>query len=123
MGQKAVCQAKVTQKVKSDCPRDFPECQLHKFYEGLKAHPIFHGRFDNVPIERVGSMVKQIYKILLHTAKSGVVMSFEKIFTLHVLMNITEAEMNIFFDIFLTSFPFQDDECFSKYEDILDKVK
>jgi len=123
MGQKAIRQAKVPPNFNPECPGDFTQCQLHKFHEGLKAHPIFHGRFDNVPIERIGLMVKQIYKILLYTTKSGIMMSFEKIFTLHVLMNITEAEMNIFFDIFLTTFPFQDDECFSKYEGILDKVK
>jgi len=123
MGQKAICPAKEPLKVSSECPGDFPQDQLHKFQEGLNAHPIFHGRFDNVPIERIGSMVKKIYEILLYTAKTGIVMSFEKIFTLHVLMNITEAEMNIFFDIFLSTFPFQDDECFSKYEGILDEVK
>merc|ERR1719233_681309 len=123
MGQNAICQAKVPQEYGSDCPGDFAQCQLLKFKDGLKAHPIFHGRFDNVPIQRIGLMVGQIYEILLYTAKSGIVMSFEKIFTLHVLMNITEAEMNIFFDIFLSTFPFQDDQCFSKYEGILDKVK
>lgn len=123
MGQKAICQAKVPPKIYSKCSRDFPQSQLHVFHDGLKAHPIFHGRFDNVPIERIGLMVEQIYEILLYTAKSGTVMSFEKVFTLHVLMNITEAEMNIFFDILLSTFPFQDDQCFGKYEGILDEVK
>jgi len=123
MGQKAICQAKVPPKVNSECPGDFPQSQLNEFHERLKAHPIFHGRFDNVPIERIELMVKQIYAILLYTSKNGIVMSFEKIFTLHVLMNITEAEMNIFFDIFLSTFSFQDDWCFRKYEGILDEVK
>jgi len=50
-------------------------------------------------------------------------MTFEKIFILHVLMNITEAEMNIFFDIFLKTFRFEGDESSGKYEGILDDVK
>lgn len=123
MGQKAIRQSQGPSKINSECPEDFPESELHKFHDGLKAHPIFHGRFDNVPIVRIRLMVQKMYEILLYTSKCGTVMSFEKIFTLHVLMNITEAEMNVFFDIFLTTFPFQDDECSRKYEGILDEVK
>jgi len=124
MGQKSVCEAeKVDPQNKDEKPRLFCSKQLHRFHVELKAQPIFHGRFDNVPIDRIGLMVKKIYEILLFTAKRGIVMKFEKIFILHVLMNITEAEMNIFFDIFLKTFRFQGDEFFGKYEDILDEIK
>jgi len=124
MGQKSVCEEKSDDhNPDEEIPDYFAVSELHRFHDGLTAHPIFHGRFDKVPIPRIASMVKKIYEILLFTARGGIVMSFEKIFILHVLMNITEAEMNIFFDIFLKTFHFQGDESFGKYEGILDDVK
>jgi len=124
MGQKSACEAKeVDPETKDEKPRIFCSEQLHRFHDELIAQPIFHGRFDDVPIARIDLMAKKIYEILLFTAKRGSVMKFEEIFILHVLMNITEAEMNIFFDIFLKTFRLQGDEFFGKYEGILDEVK
>jgi len=123
MGQKAICGAKTLEASDEEMPHNLEEEQLHKFHEGLQAHPIFEGRFDNVPFDRIATMANKIYEILKYRATKDKLMRFEKVLILHTVMNITEGEIDAMFLMFFNQCRVDADKFWDGYEDHLAELK
>jgi len=123
MGQRGFCSAKTNETTDNQMPRSLQQDQLQKFHEGLQAHPIFEGRFDSVPLDRIAAMASKIYEILYYRATKNKIMKFEKVLILHTIMNITEGEIDAMFALFFKECRVNEDEFWDNYEDYLTELK
>jgi len=123
MGQKGICGAKIHELTANEMPYYLQEEQLNRFHEGLQAHPIFEGRFDSVPLERVTAMANKIYEILYYRATKEKMMRFEELLIVHTIMNINEGEIDAMFDLFFKECRVDTDKYWGRYEDYLAELK
>ena len=123
MGQRGFCSAKTKETSDNQMPHSLQQDQLQKFHEGLQAHPIFEGRFDSVPLDRIAAMASKIYEILYYRATMNKIMKFEKVLILHTIMNITEGEIDAMFALFFKECRVDEDEFWDNYEDYLAELK
>jgi len=123
MGQKAICGGKILEASDEEMPHNLAEEGLHKFHEGLQSHPIFEGRFDSVPFDRIATMANKIYEILQYRAIKKKLMRFEEVLILHTVLNITEGEIDAMFSLFFSQCRVDADKFWDGYEDHLAEMK
>jgi len=123
MGQKGICGAKIHESTANEMPYYLQEEQLNRFHEGLQAHPIFEGRFDNVPLEGITVMANKIYEILYYRATKEKIMGFEKLSIVHTIMNINEGEIDALFALFSKVCRVDADKYWDRYDDYLAELK
>jgi len=101
---------------------DLVEHDLKPFHDAFLRSPILSARFKTVSRTRLLMMVKQIMNLLRYCVRGGSVDYFAPIKHLHSSMNITEEEINEFFNLFIQKGNF-DNELGENYWEYLKLMK
>jgi len=99
------------------------EDDIRGFHDGLITNPIFKNRFRNTPRAKILSMANKLLEILHFSAREKLIVPFLHNYGLHVLMNISEAEIDALFMLFLQECRIERDIFWDQYKNILRRIK
>jgi len=99
------------------------QTHIKGFYNGLISSPVFNDRFKNVPLLKILSTANEILFFLKNARREGFVTSFQENFNLHALMYISEAEIDVFFYLFIEHCQVHSEDCWDSFEDAIAQIK